>query len=444
MASPRGPQGRRAGVGTRREVEDVPAPSSASGRPSTRIAWPADRAPDRGPASQRSVEPFGERALPDRPSRAPPDRPSLRGNLPGRPGGKFTQHRRIDVMRQLLLQHPKGLTLYELSERLRVTPRSLRRYLSEVRRGLDLEPTRERGSGPTRWRVAPSEMPRRVALRRTQAYALLGARRLFEPLRGSSLYEEIDLVVQRLLGVARLPGRGPNAGLGDAGLEDRFLYLPFAPKDYGDQVDAVDELFQAVANNRPLGCRYPRAEDGALERLVVHPYAMVLYKDEVFCLGRNVGAGEVQALALDRMRDVAPTDDPPFELPRRFSLESYCQGQFGLWRAREEHVVAIDFDPRVADYVRSRRLHPSQRVEPLGGGGVRLHLRMGGLAELTTWVLGFGALARVVAPPELRSRVLEELGRAVAAYADAPVPGAPPAPTPPARAPRKPRRTPRT
>ena len=39
-------------------------------------------------------------------------------------------------------------------------------------------------------------------------FALLAARRLFEPLRGTALFEEIDLAAQRLLGIARRPGRG--------------------------------------------------------------------------------------------------------------------------------------------------------------------------------------------------------------------------------------------
>ena len=52
---------------------------------------------------------------------------STRG--PGRPKGKFTQHRRIDRLRTLLEQHPKGMTLYELADALNVTARSMRRYL---------------------------------------------------------------------------------------------------------------------------------------------------------------------------------------------------------------------------------------------------------------------------------------------------------------------------
>src|SRR5262249_60193173 len=96
------------------------------------------------------------------------------------------------------------------------------------RPALPRAPPRETPGGARLWRLAPNEVPRKIEVRRTQAYALLAARRLFEPMRGSTLYEEIDLAAQKLFAVARRPGRGPNPGVADARLEDRFPYLPFA------------------------------------------------------------------------------------------------------------------------------------------------------------------------------------------------------------------------
>ncbi|HZO16459.1 MAG TPA: WYL domain-containing protein, partial [Polyangiaceae bacterium] len=136
----------------------------------------------------------------------------------------------MSELRRLLHLHPSGVTLLEIAAHLRVTPRSARRYLREL--SYDLEAVPERPGGQKRWRIPAVDLPRRVAVRRTQAYALLAARGLFDSMRGSTLYEEIDLAVQTLLGVARRPGRGPNSGVADAQLEQRFRYLPFAPKDY--------------------------------------------------------------------------------------------------------------------------------------------------------------------------------------------------------------------
>ena len=159
-------------------------------------------------------------------------------------------------------------------------------------------------------------MPRKIEVRRTQAYALLAARRLFEPMRGSTLYEEIDLAAQKLFAVARRPGRGPNAGVADARLEDRFLYLPFAPKDYAAHTEELDDLFQAVADLRPLRCRYRRGQGRRRGPVTIHPYAMVLYKDAVYCVGLHVGKNEIRTFLLDRMRDTECAATERFELPR--------------------------------------------------------------------------------------------------------------------------------
>ncbi|WP_437745903.1 WYL domain-containing protein [Sorangium sp. So ce1504] len=340
----------------------------------------------------------------------------------GRPRGPFTQHRRLDSLRSLLQKHPAGLTIYDLARELNVTPRSLRRYLVEVKRELDLVSVATRPGGPRLWRLSPSEAPRRVEVRRTQAYALLAARRLFEPMRGSTLFEEIDLAAQRLLGVARRPGRGPNAGVADARLEERFLYLPFAPKDYAARTEELDDLFQSVADLRPLRCRYRRSRDGREERVLIHPYALVLYKDAIYCVGLHVGRGEVRTFLLDRMRDTECAVTERFELPPDFSIDDYFQGQFGIWRGGEPRRVVIDFDERVTEFVRTRKVHPSQEITPLSGGGVRLTMLIGDMTELATWVLGFGETARVVEPPDLVDRVKRELAGALARYDEPPSP----------------------
>jgi predicted DNA-binding transcriptional regulator YafY len=339
------------------------------------------------------------------------------GGPRGRPRGPFTQHRRLDALRELLERHPKGLTIYDLAGELGVTPRSLRRYLVEVRRELDLVCAPERPGGALLWRLAASEVPRKITVRRTQAYALLAARRLFEPMRGSTLYEEIDLAVKKLLAVACRPGRGPNAGVAEARLEDRFLYLPFAPKDYAGHAGELDDLFQAVADLRPLRCRY-RKRDGTEEAITIHPYAMVLYKDAIYCVGRHVDKGEIRTFLLDLMRDTECEVNARFELPDDFRVEDYFQGQFGVFRGLLPQKVVIDFDPRVAEFVRTRRVHPSQELSPLPDGGVRLVMKIGDLTELATWVLGFGETARVVEPRELVERVTRELEGALARYRD--------------------------
>jgi predicted DNA-binding transcriptional regulator YafY len=334
---------------------------------------------------------------------------------PGRPLGKFTQHRRLDRLRDLLGRHPRGLSLEELADALGVTTRSIRRYLKEMERQYDLEAVPTRGGGALLWRIRAGEIPRKVELRRTQVYALLAARRLFEPLRGSALFEEIDLAVNKLLALAQRPGRGPNAGIADARLEERFLYLPFAPKDYAEKTEELDDLFQAVSDLRPLTLSYRSAGKDQEERITIHPYAMVLHKDSIYCVGHHTERGEVRTFLLDRMRDTQAAVTERFELPTDFHIDDYFQGEFGIWKSTDRYRVIIDFDGHAAEYVRMRRIHPTQKLAATASG-VRLSMTVGNLTQLTSWILEWGPRARVVEPPELVEKVKAELEAALKAY----------------------------
>jgi predicted DNA-binding transcriptional regulator YafY len=353
------------------------------------------------------------------PSKTPPkgtDDKATAGKLLGRPKGKFTQHRRLDRLQEILTRHPAGISLYDLAAALEVTPRTMRRYLKEVEREFELESVETRGGGALLWKIRPSELPRKVELRRTQAYAMLAARRLFEPMAGSTLYEEIDMATQKLLAFARRPGRGPNAGAGDQRLEQRFLYLPFAPKNYGERTEELDDLFQAVADLRPLSLRYKSLGKAREEPITIHPYAMVLHRDSIYCVGYHVGHGEVRTFVLDRMRDTQCSFTEHFTLPEDFDVDHYFHGEFGVFKSEERHKVVVDFDAKAAEYVRMRKVHPTQKLSATANGGVRLTMTIGNLNPVTSWVLEWGGRARVVEPQELVDRVREELSEALSGY----------------------------
>lgn len=323
----------------------------------------------------------------------------------------------MDHLRELLTRNPRGLDAFQLAAQLGVTERSVRRYLAELGRDLDFERARDTRTGTARYRLHPNDIPRRVEFRRNQAYGLLAARRLFDPLRGSAIFEEVDMALGQLLAVARRPGRGPNAGVVDARLEDRFLYLPFAARDYSAFGAELDVLFQAVADLRPMACRYLRVKTDEEARITIHPYALLLYKDAIYCVGLHVQKGEVRTFLLDRMQDAELLPDPRFELPDGFSIDPWVQGQFGVWQdVGEPAAVAVDFDARVAEFVRTRRVHPSQWIEERADGSVRLHMRIADLTEVVPWVIGFGDAARAIAPPELAARVRASLAAALARY----------------------------
>jgi predicted DNA-binding transcriptional regulator YafY len=169
-----------------------------------------------------------------------------------------------------------------------------------------------------------------------------------------------------------------------------------------------------------LSLLYRSASRAEEERITIHPYALVLHRDSIYCVGYHVGRQEIRTFVLDRMRDTQCAVTERFELPADFVVDQYFQGEFGIWRDKNPHKVVIEFDAHAADYVRMRTVHASQKLQSIAGGGLRLSMTVGNLLPVVSWVLEWGGRARVVEPPELIERVKAELEAALAQYGDTP------------------------
>ncbi len=338
---------------------------------------------------------------------------------PGRPAGHFTQHHRIDRLKDLLESEPRGLTLEQIASTLRITQRSVRRYLEALQTSTELESIATTPGGAHVWRIKPSERGRAVPLRRAQAYAILASRQALEVLRGSALYDELDIALGHIEKLAQTPFRaaGKSEISGENQLESRFFVLPHAPRSYSARGEDLDELFRAVADLRVLRYR-PRSRAGEPrpERVTFLPYAMVVHRGAIVLLGAKKGAGEVEIVPFESMTEVRTSETERFTLPSDFDVSAYVHGEFGIApppRAR----ALVEFDARVADEVRSRRLHPQQKNFTAPDGRIRVSVPLVSAQAIASWVLAFGDAARVVEPAELAREVGAVLARAAARYA---------------------------
>ncbi|MDP9033425.1 MAG: WYL domain-containing protein [Myxococcota bacterium] len=231
--------------------------------------------------------------------------------------------------------------------------------------------------------------------------------------------------------VVRAAVRGEASG--DARLEDRFAYIPWTARGYAHRSDDIDAAFQAVADFRVLRFRYREetidgkmskdgkdGKDGKSSRVTSHPYALVLHGGSIICLARDIERSSTRAFLFDRMNELDATSEEKFEMPPEFSIADWLQGDFGVAKAAHSFKLLIEFDPRVAEVVRARRVHPSQKLAVAADGRVRASLVLPEapevLAQVRSWVLGFGAAARLLEPQELAEDLARELRRAAERY----------------------------
>ena len=97
-----------------------------------------------------------------------------------------------------------------------------------------------------------------------------------------------------------------------------------------------------------------------------------------------------------------------FRRPADFSIAQVLSGSFGVHSAGKKQRIRIQFDSFAARLVAERKWHDSQRVKENKDGSIIFELDLGGLEEIERWILSWGKHARVLAPKELATRLLDE------------------------------------
>ena len=78
---------------------------------------------------------------------------------------------------------------------------------------------------------------------------------------------------------------------------------------------------------------------------------------------------------------------------------------FGIHSGSGKHKVTVRFSSKVADYIREKKWHASQKLRELKNGGVELQMTLSSLVEVERWILSWGGDASVIEPPELSRNV---------------------------------------
>src|SRR5208282_4740728 len=165
-----------------------------------------------------------------------------------------------------------------------------------------------------------------------------------------------------------------------------------------------DALAKAVAQRQQLELHYRKPGQAKTEPRVVDPYHLANINGEWFLFAYDHARKDIRTFVPARIQSVKPTGKA-FERSPKFSLEKRLQDSFGVHSGKGNYEVVIHFNSRVADYIREKKWHESQRLRELKGGGVELWMKLSSLIEIERWILSWGGDAKVVKPRELAEAV---------------------------------------
>lgn len=284
----------------------------------------------------------------------------------------------------------------KLMAALEVSRKTIVRDIAFMRDRLDLPIEFDARINAYRYSYPVSSFPT-VQVTEGELLALLVARRALEQYQGTPFHRQLELAFDKLT----------------SGLKDRISFSPadelraVSFKNVGlgkTDLAAFNILSAAVLKQFEVEFAYRKPGDTKTEFRRVQPYHLSHRENLWYLIAMDPARGALRTFALPRMREVKVTPER-FSRPEDFSPERFFASALGALTGTGDHEVCIRFETAAADRVRERVWHESQKLRELPGGKLELTLRLGALAEIERWILGWGNLAEVVSPEELRTSV---------------------------------------
>jgi predicted DNA-binding transcriptional regulator YafY len=322
--------------------------------------------------------------------------------------------RNAEVIRQWSilkeLEASRRATIDDLAQRTGVTTRTIRRDLEALQTaGFPLYD--ETHDGKKYWTLEQKAFRRLddTGFTLAELSALYFSRTLVECLAGTPFERDVRSAFDKL-SAALTPGMKQFL--------DRMPLVMQAKAEPGAQATAprtaeVAKLVEATMQHRRVTMRYHSFSSNREKTYALEPYRLIFGQGGLYVIGMVPEYGELRTFAVDRIEQISLTEDrfDPLELPDDAFAHS-----LGVNQGTPER-VEIEFAPKIARYVRERVWHPSQEIADTPGGGLRITLHVVNDWALKSWILGFGGLARVIAPSTLATEIAQELEAARGNYA---------------------------
>lgn len=293
-----------------------------------------------------------------------------------------------------------------LARTIEVTPKTIQRDISFMRDQLGLPLEYDSLKHGYYYSQEVHEFPM-LHLSRSDLVALFLARHALEPLRGTSLERMLAASFSKIA----------EACPGEVSIHWHELDSAFSVKAMGvlpADVTLFSDLLDAVTATREITFDYHKLTASRSERRTVQPYHVGQIEHGWYLLAYDPKRRAMRTFALQRISHLE-TLKSTFPRDPRFNATDHLGGGFGVWsydpKETAKHQVSIRFEGYAARIVAERQWHPSQAIRLLNKAGslIEFQATLGGLEEITRWVLSWGSKAKVLAPAELKTRVRDEL-----------------------------------
>lgn len=250
---------------------------------------------------------------------------------------------------------------------------------------------------------------------------------IFDPKKNGFYYEEgfhlpFEESPRIIFLLAMLSKLADEAGLGELEevrqLEQRLSTM-ISP-DYGTVIDSLhclwieiesldhqifEIIIETVAKKELVTLEY-RSIGGEISNRTVAPLQIINYQGRWYVYSYCYLRRNNRLFHIGRVKSATLTDK---KIPADINLDPKILGQsFGIFQGKPRYTAEILFTATAAELVKNQRWHKDQETEMVSDG-VLLRLPVSDDRELLMKILQYGAMAKVISPPQLVKRLREEL-----------------------------------
>jgi predicted DNA-binding transcriptional regulator YafY len=236
----------------------------------------------------------------------------------------------------------------------------------------------------------------------TELMALYFSRGMMGALKDTVFYDSLESLF------AKIKTTLTPAYIDYLGQFEKSLAVRAKPyKQYGKLRDIIGTVSEAAIQKKVVEIVYYTMSRKKETRRKVAPYKIMFFDGTFYLIGNCRLRHDVRIFALDRIKTIQHTDET-FEMPDDFNIDDFMKSSFGVFHG-EPVRVRIWFAAGIAEYIREKTWHETQKIETQKDGSIIFEAEVAGTKEIEFWVLRWGAKAKVLAPESLRDEIRSEI-----------------------------------
>lgn len=178
----------------------------------------------------------------------------------------------------------------------------------------------------------------------------------------------------------------------------------------------LEPLFKACSLNQVVKFDYQKFNSSEKSTYILEPYLLKEYNNRWYVVGRVENRGALRTFSLDRFLNLQVLEKF-FKDKQGFDTKQFFEHSVGITVTDEKpEKVGLRFYERLAPYITSQPLHPSQRIIKADNDQLEVEIEVLITVELVSTILGFGDQAEVLYPQHLRADVNNALTQTIMRY----------------------------